>query len=164
MDAVSTILHKKGDKTEGGNYRDISLVSHVGKVLLNMNARRLNNYDGTKGRLQEEQCGFRADRSTSDMTYVVRRLQETGRKTGVSQFASFISKGDSVDRTLLWQVRTRIGVPPQMIAVIRNFMMEEELVSNLMVASVWIGSRRSKDYGKDASYIRFCSIYSSQSY
>ena len=28
---------------------------------------------------------------------------------------------DTVDRTLLWQVLTRIGVPPQMIAVIRQF-------------------------------------------
>ena len=28
---------------------------------------------------------------------------------------------DTVDRTLLWQVLTRIGVPPQMIAVILRF-------------------------------------------
>ena len=27
---------------------------------------------------------------------------------------------DTVDRTLLWQALTRIGVPPQMIAVIRQ--------------------------------------------
>ena len=32
-DAVITVLHKKGDKTECGNYRDISLVSHAGKIL-----------------------------------------------------------------------------------------------------------------------------------
>ena len=28
---------------------------------------------------------------------------------------------DTVDRTLLWQALVRIGVPPQMIAVIRQF-------------------------------------------
>ena len=30
-DAVITVLHKKGDNTECGNYRGTSLVSHVGK-------------------------------------------------------------------------------------------------------------------------------------
>ena len=33
-DEVITVLYKKGDKTECGNYRGISLVSHAGKVLL----------------------------------------------------------------------------------------------------------------------------------
>ena len=41
-DAVITVLHKKGDKTECGNYRGISLVSHAGKVLLRVGTRRLN--------------------------------------------------------------------------------------------------------------------------
>ena len=41
-DAVITVLHKKGDKTECGNYRGISLVSHAGKVLLKVVARRLS--------------------------------------------------------------------------------------------------------------------------
>ena len=41
-DAVITVLDKKGDKTECGNYRGISLVSHAGKVLLKGIARRLS--------------------------------------------------------------------------------------------------------------------------
>ena len=57
-DAVITVLHKKGDKTECGNYRDISLVSHAGKVLLKVVARRLSAYCEAKGLLPEEQCGF----------------------------------------------------------------------------------------------------------
>ena len=58
------------------------------------------------------------------MVFVVRRLQEIGRKAGVSFFMCFIDlqkAHDTVDRTLLWQVLTRIGVPPQMIAVIQQF-------------------------------------------
>ena len=118
------VLHKKGDKTECGNYRGISLVSHAGKVLLKVVARRLSAYCEAKGLLPEEQCGFRPDRSTTDMMFVVRRLQEVGRKAGVSLHMCFVDLQkayDTVDRTLLWQVLTRIGVPPQMIAVIRQF-------------------------------------------
>ena len=123
-DAVTTVLHKKGDKTECGNYHGISLVSHAGKVLLKVVVRRLGAYCEAKGLLPEEQCGFRPDRSTTDMMFVVRRLQEIRRKAGVSLFMCFIDLQkayDTVDRSLLWQVLTRIGVPPQMIAVIRQF-------------------------------------------
>ena len=74
-DAVITILHKKGGKTECGNYRGISLlVSHVGKVLLKVVARRLSAYCEAKGLLPEEQWGFRPDRSTADTMFVARRL------------------------------------------------------------------------------------------
>ena len=123
-DAVITVLYKKGDKTECGNYRGISLVSHAGKVLLKVVARRLSAYCEAKGLLPEEQCGFRPDRSTTDIMHVVRRLQEIGRKVGMSLHMCFIDLQkayDAVDHLRLWQVLTRIGVPPQMIAVIRQF-------------------------------------------
>ena len=112
---VITVLHKKGDKTECGNYRGISLVSHAGKVLLKVVARRLSAYCEEKGLLTEEQCGFRPDRSTTNTMFVVCRLQEVMRKPGVQKAY------DTVDRTLLWQVLTRIGVPPQMVVVILQF-------------------------------------------
>ena len=89
-----------------------------------MVARRRRSYCEVKGLLPEEQCGFRLDRSTTDTMFVVRRLQEVGRKAGATLFMCFIDlqKGyDTVDRTLLWQVLIGIGVPPQMIAVIRYF-------------------------------------------
>ena len=97
-------------------------MSHAGKVLLKVVVRRLSAYCEAKGLLPEEQCGFRPKRSITDMMFVVRRLQEIGRKAGVPLFMCFtdLQKAyDTVDRTLLWQVLTRIGVPPQMIAVIQ---------------------------------------------
>ena len=57
-DAAITVLYKKGDKTDCGNYRGILLVSHNGKVLLQVVARRLSAYCEAKGLLQEEQCRF----------------------------------------------------------------------------------------------------------
>ena len=96
-------------------------MSHAGKVLLKVVARRLSAYCEATGLLPEERCGIRPHRSITDMMFVVRRLQEIGRKAGVSLFMCFIDLQkayDTVDRTLLWQVLTRIGVPPQMIAVI----------------------------------------------
>ena len=99
-------------------------MSHAGKGLLKVAARRLIAYCEATELLPEEQCGFRPDRSTTDMMFVVRWLQEVGRKAGASLHMCFIDLQkfyDTVDRTLLWQVLTRIGVPPQLIAVIRQF-------------------------------------------
>ena len=121
---VISVLHKNSDKTECGNYRGISLVSHAGKVLLKVVARKLSAFCEAKGLLPEEQFGFRPDHSTTGMIFVVRRLQEIRRKTGASLFMCFIhfqTAYDTVDRTFLWQVLTLIGVPPQIIAVIRQF-------------------------------------------
>ena len=58
------------------------------------------------------------------MLFVMRRLQELGRKRGVPIFLCFVDLQkayDSVDRTLLWDVLARFGVPGEMITVIRQF-------------------------------------------
>ena len=77
--AIFKILHKKKDRSDCSNYRGISLVAHSGNVLLKMVASRLSNYCEAEGILPEEQCGFRPARSTVDMLFIVRRLQELGR-------------------------------------------------------------------------------------
>ena len=106
-DATINVLHKKKDRTECGNYRGISLVAHAGKVLLKVIAGRLSDYCEREGILPEEQCGFRPHRSTVDMMFVVRRLQELARKKDTPLFMCFIDLTkayDSVDRTPLWTV------------------------------------------------------------
>ena len=79
-DATIKVLHKTKDRTECGNYRGISFVAHAGKVLLKVIAGRLSDYCECENILPEEQCGFRPQRSTVDMMFVVRRLQELARK------------------------------------------------------------------------------------
>ena len=54
-------------RTNWNNYREISLVAHAGNVLLKIEEL-----------LPEEQCGFHPARSTIDMLFVVRWLQELG--------------------------------------------------------------------------------------
>ena len=74
------ISAEKKDRTECGNYRDISVVVPAGKILLKMVATRLGIYCEAKRLLLKEQCGFHLPRSTTDMMFAVRKLQELGRK------------------------------------------------------------------------------------
>ena len=56
--------------------------------------------------------------------FVIRRLQELARKKRIPLYVCFIDLTkayDSVDRTLLWTVLARFGVPQIMISVIRQF-------------------------------------------
>ena len=104
-DSVTRVLHKKKDRAECGNYRGISLVAQVGKVLLKIVATRLSACCEATNLLPEAQCGLRPHRLTTDMVFAVRRLQELGRKARVPLFLCFIDLQkayDSVDRTLPW--------------------------------------------------------------
>ena len=123
-DATINVLHKKKDRTECSNYRGLSLVAHAGKVLLETVANRLGDFCEEAGILPEEQCDFRPQRSTIDMMFIVRRLQELGRTSKTSLLICFIDLAkayDSVDRVLLWKVLARFGGSPRMIKVIRMF-------------------------------------------
>ena len=91
------------------------------------------------------------------MMLTVRRLQELGRKARVPLFLCFIDllkPNDSVDRTLLWQVLARFGVPPQMIEVIRQF-------HDGMRACVWNGDGRCLEWFEVAQVLRQRCVLSS---
>ena len=121
---IIMVLHKKKDRTECGNYRGISLVAHAGKILLKIIARCLSEYCERVGILPEEKGGFRPNRSTTDMMFVICRFQELARKKRIPLYVCFIDLTkayDSVDQTSLWTVLTRFGVPQNMISVIRQF-------------------------------------------
>eukprot|EP00752_Nemacystus_decipiens_P010806 g9612.t1 len=123
-DATIKMLCKKGDRSNCNNFRGISPLSHVGKVLAKTITNRLTAFCEANDILPEEQCGFRPGRSTVCMLFVVRRLQELGRRRRIPLYMCFIDLQkayDSVDRELLWKVLARAGIPAEMIAVIRKF-------------------------------------------
>ena len=89
-------------------------MAHAGKILLKIIARRLSAYCERVGILPEEQCGFRPNCFTIDMMFVIRRLEELARKKRIPLYVCFIdltNAYDSVDRTPLWTVLARFGVP-----------------------------------------------------
>ena len=123
-DAIITVLFKKKDRNNCGNYRGISLVAHAGKAFLYIVTTRLNAYVESLGILPEEQCGFRPARSTTDMIFVARMLQEFGREKNTPIFMCFIDlmkAYDTINRRMLWRILARFGVPAKLIAVIRAF-------------------------------------------
>ena len=68
----------------------VCLVAHARKVLLKIIVGRLSDYCEREGILPEEQCRFRPHRSTVDIMFVVRRLQELAKKKDTPLFMCFI--------------------------------------------------------------------------
>ena len=74
-DASIVTIYKKCDRTDCGNYRGISLLSIAGKIFARILLNRLSTHI-TPEVVPETQCGFRGNRSTVDMIFCLRQLQE----------------------------------------------------------------------------------------
>ena len=67
-------IHKKRDKTDCNNYRDISLLPTTYKILSNIPLSKLIPY--AKEIIGDHQCDFRRNRSTIDHIFCVRQILE----------------------------------------------------------------------------------------
>ena len=120
---IVTIFKRKGDKTLCDNYRGISLLSVAGKVLARVMLYRLLNHV-VDVVVPESQCGFRRQRSTTDMIFVARLLQEKCREQHRDLFLAFIDLTkafDTVNRDLLWDVLAKFGCPAHFLSVLQAF-------------------------------------------
>ena len=75
---IITLYKNKGERSDCNNYRGISLLSIVGKVFARVILIRLQKL--AERIYPESQCGFRAERSTIDMVFSLRQLQEKCRE------------------------------------------------------------------------------------
>ena len=71
---IVTVYKKKGQGSECGNHRGISLLATAGKILAKIILNRIKTI--SEEVLPESQCGFRAGRSTTDMIFTLRQLQQ----------------------------------------------------------------------------------------
>ena len=111
---VTTLYKRKGEQSICGNYRGLSLLDVAGKIFAKILATRFNQHIAEKI-LPDSQCGFRADRSTSDMIFVCRQLLEKGREQSQPLSFAFIDLRKAfytVDRGLLFSILRRFGCPP----------------------------------------------------
>ena len=125
MENTKIILaHKqKGDRAECGNRRGISLLSVAGKVLAKIMLTRLLEHV-VDIVLPESQCGFRRGRSTINMIFVARQLQEKCREQHQDLYLAFVDLTKAfhtVNRDLLWNILRKFGCHPTFIAILQQF-------------------------------------------
>ena len=92
--------------------------------------------------IPESQCGSRRGRSTVDVIFVARLLQEKCREQNRDMYLAFIDLTkafDTVNRNLLWKVLNKFGCPPVFLTILQEFY-------NGMKAKVVIGCRESDPF------------------
>lgn len=119
-DANIVAIFKKGDRGICGNYRGISLLSIVGKILARILLNRLVTL--TDEILPETQCGFRTNRGTIDMIFCARQIQEKCREQQrpLSMIFYDLEKAfDGIPRPAMWEVLRRFGCSEKFTSLIR---------------------------------------------
>jgi len=120
--SVLVPVPKKGDLSCCDNWRGISLLDVVGKVVAWILEDWLQQL--AEEVLPELQCGFRKKCGCSDMIFVARQLVKKLREHQAKMFFIFIDLRkayDSVPRAALWQA---LGVADSTIELIKSFHQE----------------------------------------
>ena len=140
-DASIVTIYKKGDRTDCGNYRGISLLSIAGKIFARILLNRLSTHI-TPEVVPETQCGFRGNRSTVDVIFCLRQLQEKCIEQDrplYMVFVDFSKAFDTVGRTGLWQLLRKYGCPEKFTTMI-------EALHTGMMANVSVGGEVSESF------------------
>ena len=119
---IVTLYKNKGDKGDCNNYRGISLLSITGKAFARVLLCRLQKLADRV--LPESQCGFRSKRSTVDMIFALRQIQEKCREQQMPLLTCFVDLTkafDTVNRSGLYAVLESIGCPPTLLKLVVSF-------------------------------------------
>ncbi|MCG8431359.1 MAG: reverse transcriptase family protein, partial [Candidatus Omnitrophica bacterium] len=119
---IITLYKNKGDRSDCNNYRGISLLSIAGKIFARVILKRLQTL--AEQVYPEAQCGFRANRSTIDMIFSLRQVQEKCREQQQPLYMAFIDLTkafDLVSRKGLFQLLKKIGCPPKLHSIVESF-------------------------------------------
>ncbi|GAA6072584.1 RNA-directed DNA polymerase from mobile element jockey-like [Tachysurus ichikawai] len=107
---IVTLYKNKGDRSDCNNYRGIYLFSIVGKAFTRVALACLQTLASRI--YPESQCGFRASRSTVDMIFSLRQLQEKFREQQMPLYIAFIDLTkafDLVSRSGLFRLLQKVG-------------------------------------------------------
>ena len=140
-DASIITIYKKGDRPDCGNYRGISLLSIAGKIFARILLNRLSIHI-TPEVVPDTQCGFRGNRSTVDIIFCLRQLQEKCIEQDrplYMVFVDFSKAFDTVGRTGLWQLLKKYGCPEKFTTMI-------EALHIGMMATVNVGGEVSESF------------------
>ncbi|CAI5458902.1 unnamed protein product [Closterium sp. Yama58-4] len=136
-DAVTILLHKKGGRDQIENYRPITLLSSVYKVLARVVADRIKKV--LHEVISTEQYGFLPGRRLSDAVGLVANVIEAAKHKDEDWYillVDFKKAFDSVSRSFLFGFLEKMGFPHRFIRWIQG--LHENTTTSLLING-WMG-------------------------
>ena len=106
-------IHKNGDKTAMDNYRPLSILPIVSKILERVIQKQMVQYLEETEQLSQFQCGFRKHHSTHDVVTYFKDCTRKGIDKGCFTGTVYIDMRkafDSVDHLLLLEKLGKLGI------------------------------------------------------
>ncbi|CAI5999030.1 unnamed protein product [Closterium sp. NIES-65] len=159
--AVTVLLHKKGEKDLLTNYRPISLLTTVYKVLAKVLANRLKQELHLI--ISKEQHGFIPGRSLADAVAVVADAIEAADNDGEDWYlllVDFQKAYDTVSRDFLFKTLEKLGLPAQFVGWTEGL---HRGAGTKMAVNGWIGEKVEMQRGVRqgcplAPYLFLCAL------
>lgn len=119
--SIITLLHKKGDRDNIGNYRPISLMTNIYKIFSKVILNRI--YKTLDESQPREQAGFRKSYSTIDHLQVTTQIIEKANEYGITIYMCFIDYQkafDSLHHDAIWEALTQQGIHQKYVNLINE--------------------------------------------
>ncbi|XP_018493707.1 uncharacterized protein LOC108863702 [Galendromus occidentalis] len=120
-------VHKSGDRTNISNYRPISLLPTLNKVVEKIMANRLREYLEEFGIIDEKQFGFRTGRGSEEAVYEITKCISESIESGdycVAVFCDLSKAFDTLDRSRLKNKLDRAGVRGRALDLLTSYLCE----------------------------------------
>ena len=118
------LILKKPPRTDINNYRPVTLISSVSKLLTTMLAQRLSSALDKEDVVGQVQNGFRKNRSCSDNIFILNTILEANKNKKLLSHLLFVDLNEAYDRVdcskLLTKLR-QLNIPESFISFLRNY-------------------------------------------
>ena len=116
-------IFKKGDASDPGNYRGITVGPVLSKLFAMILDNRLHAWTEEHHLRAKGQAGFRRDHRTTDNLFILRTIIEDSRASGRKLFTCFVDfrkAFDTIPRDVLWQVLERLGISTKLLRCLQS--------------------------------------------
>lgn len=112
-------IYKKGPPEDPGNYRNISLLSIIGKIYTRFLLTRLTQWAEDSNLIGHEQVGFRPNRASIDhaiiLYHLARKYSSPTHGLLCAAFIDLKAAFDSISRELLWEKLAKWGIEKRLL-------------------------------------------------